>query len=197
MLNSDYQPLCAVRLPFRERQRYMHSFDLAAPKMADGFEDYLEPVLALCMAAAATSGMAHMTVDEKLVAAGASQRRPRPHVDGCFIPKLRSWGHGPGPGWNHYCNDIGTGPIRRMPVIVASSAAGCRAWRGVFDGQPAIDGDLSHIADQLGAGEVLPPNVGYLLSADCVHESMVFDRPTERSFLRIALPVEFAAIPRS
>jgi hypothetical protein len=181
-LHSDYRPLCPVRLPFDWRQRYMHSFDLAAPVMADGFEDYLEPVRALCSAAGATHGTAYMTVDEKLVGVGQSQRRPRPHVDGCFVPALNRWGHG---GWGH--------GIKRMPVIVASSAAGCRAWTGEFEGEPEDDGDLSHIADQLDDGEVLPPNVGYLLSPDCVHESMVFDQPTRRTFLRIALPVEFAA----
>jgi len=188
MLNSDYRPLCPVSLPYAGRQRYMHSFDLAAPVMAEGFEDYLEPVTALCRVAGATQGIAHMTVDEKMVAARMSQRRPRPHVDGCFMPERMSWEH---PGWAHYCNDIGVGPIRRMPIIVAASVAGCRAWRGEFDGQPASDGDLSHISDQLGAGEVLPPNVGYLLTRDCVHESMVFEQPTQRTFLRIALPVEF------
>jgi len=170
----------------------MHSFDLAAPVMADGFEDYLEPVTTLCRAAGAFDGLAHMTVDEKLVGAGMSQRRPKPHVDGCFMPERSRWGHpGPGPGWLHYCNDIGAGPVRRMPIIVAASVAGCRAWRGVFDAAPDVDGDLSHIADQLGEGEVLPASVGYLLSPDCVHESMIFDGPTERTFLRIALPVEF------
>lgn len=92
--------------------------------------------------------------------------------------------------WNHYCNDVGLTAVGRMPVIVAASVSGCRAWRGQFHGRPAADGDLSHIADQLGIGEVLPPNVGYLLSADCVHESMIFDEPTQRTFLRIALPVE-------
>ena len=188
MLNSSYRELCPVVLPYAGRQRYMHSFDLAAPVMAEGFEDYLEPVKALCRAAGAVSGIAHMTVDEKLVAPGMSQRRPRPHVDGCFIPKQSRWGH-PGPGWLHYCNDIGAGPVARMPIIVAASVAGCLAWRGVFDGQPKSDGDLSHIADQLGDGEVLPANVGYLLSPDCVHESMIFDRETQRTFLRIALPV--------
>ncbi len=189
MLNSAYRPLCAVRLPYRGRQRYMHTFDLAAPVMAEGFEDYLEPVVTLCRAAGALNGVAHMTVDEKIVAAGMSQRRPGPHVDGVFIPKAMSWGHEPGGGWNHHCNDIGVGAVRRMPVIVASSAPGCRAWRGLFDGSPASDGDLSHIAGQLGDGEVLPSNVGYLLSADCVHASMVFEKPTQRTFLRIALPV--------
>jgi hypothetical protein len=188
MLNSDYRPLCPVNLPYAGRQKYMHTFDLAAPIMAEGYEDYLAPVTALCRAAGAVTGTAHMTVDEKIVSAGMSQRKPRPHVDGCFMPARMSWAHppGPGPSWAHYCNNV---PVDRMPIIVAASVAGCRAWRGMFDGRPADDGNLSHIADQLGAGEVLPPNVGYLLSPDCVHESMIFDAPTRRTFLRIALPV--------
>ena len=190
MLNSDYRPLCRVDLPFANRQKYMHSFDLAAPSMPPGFEDYLGPVTALCAAAKATQGIAHMTVDEKTISAGMSQRRPKPHVDGCFVPSAGYWGH-PAPGWNHMCNDIRAGAIRRMSVIVAASVPGCRAWRGVFEGQPASDGDLSHISDRLGEGEVVPASVGYLLSPDCVHESMVFDAPTQRSFLRIALPVEY------
>lgn len=192
MLISEYKPLCFVRLPYKGRQRYMHSFDLGSPKMADGFEDYLEPVIALCRAACASRGIAHMTVDEKTVAAGTSQRRPRPHVDGCFMPQQSRWGHPEPGGWLHYCNDIGSGPVRRMPVIVAASVAGCRVWRGTFNGVPASDGDLSHIADQLGEGELLPANVGYLLSPDCVHESMVFDSEARRTFLRIALPVDRA-----
>jgi len=191
MLNSDYRKLCEVSLPFQARQKYMHTFDLAHPIMAEGFEDYLEPVVSLCKAAGAVKGLAHMTVDEKIIAAGMSQRRPKPHVDGCFVPSLRSWSHDGGGGWLHHCNDIGTKEIGRMPVIVVSSVAGCRAWRGVFDGQPKSDGDLSHIADQLGDGAVLPENTGFLLSPDCVHESMIFNQETRRTFLRIALPVDF------
>lgn len=197
MLNSDYRQLCPVRLPYRERQHYMHSFDLADPNMRDGFEDYLEPVVMLCKAAGATHGIAHMTVDEKVVRAGMSQRRPRPHVDGCFIPgkphryikdAIGDWGGGGG-GWLHVCNDIGRGPVQRMAVIVAASAPGCRAWRGTFDGEPTDVGDLTHIAGQLGEGEILPANIGFLLSPDCVHESILMPQDTQRTFLRIALPV--------
>jgi hypothetical protein len=196
MLNSDYRPLGQVELPYAGRQMYMHRFDLKAPVMAEGYEDYLEPVAALCEAAGARQGLAFLTVDEKIVAAGASQRRPGPHVDGCFTgPK---WDHPEeptpnGPGWLHHCNLIPGRGVQRMSVIVAASVPGCRAWRGVFDGEPNSVGDLSHIQDQLGAGEVLPANVGYLLSPDCVHESMIFDRETPRTFLRIALPLEFNA----
>ncbi len=118
MLNSHYRALCPVRLPYAGRQKYMHSFDLSAPMMAEGFEDYLNPVIALCSKANAWKGTAHMTVDEKIILAGMSQRRPKPHVDGCFQPGRMEWGH---PSWAHYCNDIGRGPVRRMPVIVAAS----------------------------------------------------------------------------
>ena len=193
-LSSDYRALCPVSLPFKGRQKYMHSFDLSRPVMAAGYEDYLLPVLRLLAAANAIEGIAHMTVDEKIVEAGMSQRRPRPHVDGRFIPQLGKWGGGGG-GWLHYCNDVGAGTsITRMPVIVAASVPGCRAWRGNFEGRPAEDGDLSHIQDQLGEGEILPADFGYLLSPDCVHESMIFEEKTQRTFLRIALPVEYQGI---
>jgi hypothetical protein len=190
MLNSDYRKLCEVKLPYAGRRKYMHTFDLAAPVMAKGFEDYLEPVKALCAAAGAVKGIAHMTVDEKIVVAGMSQRRPKPHVDGCFMPAIMDWGHGNGGGgWLHGCNNIPLKEFKRMSVIVASNAVGCRAWRGQFDTEPKNDGDLSHLS--LGEGEVIPAHVGYLLNADCVHESMIQAKEVQRSFLRIALPVDF------
>lgn len=165
----------------------MHTFDLSTPVMAVGYEDYLQPVIQLCRAAKAFTGLAHMTVDEKIITAGMSQRRPKPHVDGCFVPAIGKWGHEPGGGWLHGCNNVGT-KLGRMPIIVAASVAGCRAWIGQFDAEPKNDGDLSHL--QLDEGEVLKPGIGYLLSADCVHESMIMDQDVRRTFLRIALPVE-------
>lgn len=199
-LRSNFTVLVPVVLPsYKGRQLRYHTFNLAHPAMPPGYEDYLEPVRALCAAAGATKGVGHLTVDEKVIKAGASQRRPKPHVDGCFrsvgeagTPGMH-WGGG---GWLHYCNDVGATQIGRMPVIVAASVPGCRAWRGIFKGRPAPDGDLSHIADQLGKGEVLPAHVGYLLSPDCVHESMTFDQDTLRTFIRIALPAPGEISPR-
>ena len=191
-LRSNYRQLVTVTLPYFGRQMRYHAFDLAEPRMPVGFLDYLQPVAALCAAAGAVRGEAYLTVDEKIIPAGMSQRRPKPHVDGCFRSETMSWGGGGGGnGWLHYCNDVGASPIGRMAVIVAASVPGCRAWRGVFKGRPAKDGDLSHISDQLGAGFVLPANVGYLLSPDCVHESMTFEQETLRTFIRIALPTSF------
>lgn len=72
-----------------------------------------------------------------------------------------------------------------------------RIWKGdtvwyapsVDQGEPKSDGDLSHL--ELGEGEVLPADVGYLFSPDCVHESMIQPESVQRTFLRIALPTEF------
>jgi hypothetical protein len=55
--------------------------------------------------------------------------------------------------------------------------------------KPAEDGDLSHLP--LDDGEVVPAGMGYLLSPDCVHESMIQPSAIQRTFLRIALPVDF------
>ncbi len=188
VLNSTYADIGTIVLPrWQNRQKYMHTFNPVAPIMAEGYEDYLEPIKALCEAAEALTKHpiheAHMTVDEKIVQPGMSQRRPGAHVDGCFVPALQSWAH-PGPGsWAHYCNNL---PLDRMSIIVAASVPGCIVYDGNFEGQPASDGDLEHIRDQLGDGYLLPANRGYLLSPDCVHESMVFDVPTKRTFLRVA-----------
>lgn len=162
----------------------MHPVAVAHPQMLEGLEDYNEPVRALIKASGRTKGIAYVTVDEKIVMPGMSQRRPGPHVDGCFMPIYKDWSHGP--SWNHGCNNL---PVPRMSVIVAASVAGCKAWVGEFDAEPQNDGDLSHIQDQLGEGVILEPNTGYMLSPDCIHESMIFEEATKRTFLRIALPV--------
>lgn len=198
ILNSTYKQLIPIIFPeYQGRQMRYHTFNLEKPDVPIGFDDYLESVVALCNAADAYQGEAHLTIDEKIIEAGMSQRRPKPHVDGCFRTdrvvdgiKVPAWGGGG--GWLHYCNDVGASKIGRMAVIVGASVKGCKVWKGIFSGRPAPDGDLSHISDQLGEGEILQENVGYLLSPDCVHESMTFDQRMMRQFIRIALPVTFA-----
>lgn len=178
-LDSFYFPLAAVQLPWRGRQLHMHPINTHLPELPGEFADYLEIVRGLCRAGGYFCGQAWVTVDEKVVAAGCTQRRPRPHVDGHWT------GYGfkgdPRPGFKH------SGRFPRMPIIVAASVPGCRAWRGRFRGDPRADGDLAHIAEQLGEGEILPANTGYLLTADCVHESLVMPRTARRTFLRITL----------
>jgi hypothetical protein len=182
-LHSDYRELRAITFPaFQGRQKYMHTFDTRDPHMPSGFEDYLRPVMELVESAQIRSGEVHVTIDEKIVKTGMSQRRPGPHVDGCFTGA--AWSHTSG-GWNHYCNNIPV--LKRMAIIVAASASGCRVWRGTFTGDPQNDGDCSHFVT--GESEVLSANKGFLLTPDCIHESMPFEQDTERQFLRIAFAV--------
>ena len=183
MLRSSAAPLCPVVLPFMGRQKYMHGFDVANPTMPEGFEDYLAVVESLLSSAGITSGEAFMTVDEKALKAGETQRKPGPHVDGKFNRAALKWGGGG--GWNHSCNIL---PVARTPVIVASSFQACRAWLGDFDATPNEHGGLEHIQDQLGSGVMLDANMGYYLSPDCIHESLPMPHDVERTFLRIALP---------
>lgn len=162
----------------------MHELSLSCPSVPEGFEDYLETVNSLVESSGVREGVAYLTIDEKLLQPGQTQRKPGPHIDGCFLPSKNRWGGGGGGGgWNHSCNIIPD----RMPVIVASNYPLCKAWEGIFDGQPSEDGDMSHV--ELGHGIVLPQNQGFLLSPDCVHESLPAGELVNRSFVRLAMPV--------
>jgi hypothetical protein len=132
ILNSSYRELAPVRFPdYQGRQMRYHTFDLGSPYMPPDYEDYLDLVLTLCEAAGATKGEAHLTVDEKVIIAGMSQRRPKPHVDGTFHAgdgiKVPAWGGGGGGGgWLHYCNDVGASKIGRMAVVVGRGRGSLR-----------------------------------------------------------------------
>ena len=176
-LTSSYSHLGEIELPkFQNRQMRMHQFNPHNPVMPDGFEDYHNTVASLCQRAGTQSHEAHMTVDEKVIQAGMSQRQPGAHVDGCYIPDKQRWGH---------YNTDGR-PLQRMSIIVASSVPGCIVYEGEFNGSPKEEGDLEHIRDQFNDGILLPANRGFLLTPDCVHESKTFQEPTQRTFLRLA-----------
>ena len=188
-LSSYFRDLGKVPLPCTSngRQVYMQEIDASDPKLPDSLSDYLDFVKTTLKAVGVTAGKVFMTVDEKVVPAGGSQRRPKPHVDGCFYPDIGRWGHGGGGGWNHFCNGV---PVDRMPVIVASSTGGTALWEGEFDVEPKNDGDLSHVSKELNdpCAEAAPDHA-YALSPDCIHESPVMEEVTARTFVRLALPV--------
>ena len=79
VLRTTYADIGHIILPaWKGRQKYMHTFNPVTPVMAEGYEDYLEPVKALCQAAEALTNNpiheAHMTVDEKVVQPGMSHQ---------------------------------------------------------------------------------------------------------------------------
>lgn len=184
----------AILPPYMGRRLKYHTAPADTFVMPVGYEDYTTLIQRILAQAGNVKGMVTATVDESYVEAGMSQRRPGPHVDGCFIPEKQKWGNdSPGGGWNHFCNHLRAEKVQRMPVIVVSSVPGCMVWEGKFNGEPKNDGDLSHIQEQLNKApnQVLGPNWAYLLSPDCIHESMRFKVGVQRTFLRLALPVDY------
>lgn len=188
-LLSSALPLCSITLPYKGRQLYMAPIDIYKPEMPDGYEDYLDIFKTVTEMACAFDGEAFLTVDEKHLAPGDTQRRPGPHIDGNYNAAMGlDWGGGGG-GWNHSCNIIPD----RMAVIVASSQPLCKFWEGTFSGVPKSDGDCSHIItpkdDEFA--KIVPKDEAYLLSKDCIHESLPAPETMSRSFMRIALPVKY------
>jgi hypothetical protein len=164
---------------YAARQHYMATTIGKEVNLPSHISVYNKIVQNLC-AALKYSGIIHVTIDEKVVHKGQTQRKPELHVDGRFTGM--DWSH-PSPGWNHVCNEL---PIPRMSVAVASSLARCKVYNGTFEGTPSIQGDLSHIRNQVGDGYLVPANEWHLLSPDCVHESLPFEEEAERSFIRVA-----------
>ena len=188
ILQSSYEDLGEVEMPaWQGRESSMYRFDPSAPVMEAGFEDYVDVVSTLVRAAGVQGREAYLTVDEKMVAPQMSQRRPGAHVDG----RVSGRGADVASLWTGArATSFDDTPLERMAVIVTASVAGCIVYPGVFEGKPKDDGDLEHIRDQFGAGQLLPANRGFLLSPDCVHESRVFRERTKRSFLRITCELQ-------
>lgn len=172
------------------RQHYMATTRGDAVHLPAHISVYESRVFELCNALN-YRGVIHVTVDEKRLEVGQTQRKPELHVDGRFMKNLTKynseggWGNG---GWNHTCNEIPA----RMSVAVASSVARCKVYNGDFEGTPSEQGNLSHIRDQVGEGLLVPKNEWHLLSPDCVHESLPADKICDRSFIRVAFEDELS-----
>lgn len=159
------------------RQHYMATTSGENVSLPEHISCYDRAVQRLCDALS-YKGIIHVTIDEKELQVGQTQRKPELHVDGRF--NGQAWGH---TGWNHYCNEV---PIPRMSVAVASTVARCKVYHGDFVGTPGPQGDLSHIRDQVGEGILVPANEWHVLSPDCVHESLPMEQKCRRSFIRVA-----------
>jgi hypothetical protein len=115
-------------------------------------------------------GTAYLTVDEAVVRAGETHRRPGMHVDG-----VGAWGGGGG-GW------------ARNGMLVASSRLGCRGWHQDFSGAPGDNGDCSHLADQCAAETLFQPGRVYWCSPLAVHESLPQQENGPRTLVRLSMP---------
>ena len=180
ILNSSSRYIKAAVLPnFNSLQHYMAKTNSNKVVLPNNIKHY-EPIVQDLCSTLNYDGIIHVTVDEKLVKKGKTQRKPELHVDGRFSGM--DWSH-PYPGWNHVCNEL---PIPRMSVAVISNLARCKVYHGKFEATPSEQGDLSHIRHLVGDGKLVPANEWHLLTPDCVHESLPFEVDAERIFVRVA-----------
>jgi hypothetical protein len=120
-------------------------------------------------------GVGYLTIDEALIPAGESHRRPGLHVDG-----VGAWGGG--------------GKYGANGMILASDRFGCQGWNQSFDGEPGPEGDCSHLADQCRNGSELvrmSPDRMYWCSPLAVHESVPQSwspLPVKRALVRLSMP---------
>lgn len=122
-----------------------------------------------------TGRVGYITVDEKVLQAGETMRRPGKHVDGVYRGADGGWGGGGG-SWGS------------KGLLTVSSAPGCRVWNQEFQGQPGSEGECDHLADQCGEGELLEADEVYWMHGLCVHESLPMDEAMPRQFARLSLP---------
>lgn len=150
----------------------------------------------------------YLTVDQKVVAANKTHRRPGLHVDGYphteadrrlqgYITRGAggiwagyahggSWGGGGGLGGGNkdlYWWD-GTG------LLTVSNVEGCKAWNQSFKGEPKFEGDCEHLREECKEenATLLKANTLYWMSPSCVHESIPMQVDTIRTFVRVSLP---------
>src|SRR5690348_5298778 len=160
MIQSKVKALGPFTLPaFAGDQLYMHPIEVGSRwRLPESLERWTSTVAAMLALAPSIVGRAFVTIDQREVKQGRSQRRPGPHVDGNFI---FDWGGGGGwlTGENgrvlepadhrlQYCSPRGG-------MLIASNFQACRAWRGRFDGEPDQGGNCEHMIEQIARAEAV------------------------------------------
>lgn len=117
----------------------------------------------------------YLTIDEQNLEAGQTLRRGGLHVDGYYHGKCGSWGGGG--GWG----SVGNG------MLTVSSTAHCRAFLGMFDGEPGPEGECGHLHLD-SQGEIFEPSRIYWVDGACIHESLPVKERIKRQFVRLSMP---------
>jgi len=194
MFNSPIREEGSIQLPAFTDTRVMMLPVLLSDldSLPDDLSHWREAYDALCKVAPCKTGVAYLTIDEKIVADGRTHRRAGLHVDG-IGPKLSAGSWGGGGSWGGTTNPGswggggGWGSVESGMISIASHV-GCRAWNQDFVGFPGDEGDCEHLRPQLKEPIELKANVAYWMGGLCVHESIPQYKPVSRQFVRLSMP---------
>lgn len=136
-------------------------------------------------------GPIYLMIDQGMVRAGSSQRRPGVHIDGYWIPSIQAhggrhmtgvWDNGSGGRWKT-CNFS-----HPEAIILASSVTAARAFAGEFDGAPSEGGDCAHINTTGLRETVLKSGFAYAGNVTMLHESLPVTADCLRTVVRLNVP---------
>ena len=183
-----------ISLPeYRGDRVYMHAFDIANPSMPEGYERWNPTLREIAACSPKKTGIAYVTIDEKIVRKGESHRRGGPHTDGNYL-----FGWGGGGGWltgedgrflpreqhrEQYCSEKGG-------MLIVSSYKACKGWNGEFDGEPNQGGDCSHLDLSEMESFDMERNTLYCGNSTFIHESLPLEEDVERQLVWITLPAD-------
>jgi hypothetical protein len=198
MIISKIRQTAALIVPALNMEKSMIPFCLKTLKgLSDEFKALVEPMVAPLQV---REGMAFLTVHGRNIQKDDTLRRPGAHIDGNYMnyepgQPFKSFGSGGGNGWK-----LGqTGPYieeqehldsyenEKGGIIMVSNFQSCKAYAGEFEGSPGRGGDCTHI--KLNEGFHLEPNKVYYGNNRMVHESLPVSEDTQRTLIRITLPI--------
>lgn len=149
----------------------------------------------------------YLTIQESIVPMGLSQRRPGLHIE---TPGLVMTSDGK---YHSHMNMWGCGLLRVHPehdeqpdrprveggIYMASNVAdSCQVWNAVITDPGLVTmqhGDLEHMREVLGVGEMMERNLMYWLTDRTPHESLPLQNETHRQFFRLVTSALSAWFP--
>lgn len=178
--SSEIRNLGKLDLPgFTGTRVMMMPFLLEEPEhtLPDMLASWRPALAALSKMSPAQKGVAYLTIDEALVKAGETHRRPGLHVDGVGPDGgVAGWAAAP---WSS-----------ERGMLLIASHVGCRGWQQDFLGAPLQNGDCAHLVSQCReeAEIVMQPGQVYWCGPLTVHESIPAKEPVKRQFVRLSMP---------
>lgn len=189
MLQSIVKPLGAVQFPaFTAERVYMREFRKSSGLPAD--LSHWQPTVDAMLDGVDTDGPIYLMIDQGVVRAGTTQRRPGLHVDGYWVASKQRHGGGGGHcgswdsngGWKN-CNFSAP-----EALILASNVTASRALVGQYEGLIGDGGDCSRV-DTRGLSEIiLQGGIAYAGNVTMLHESLPVATDCQRALVRLSVP---------
>lgn len=141
--------------------------------LPDYLQDYAH--MLSCSVPVIDRGVGYLTIDEALVPAGTTHRRPGLHVDG---GSYGGWGGGGG-GW------AGTGGM-----YLAASVTASMGWVGDFQAVIGPDGEVDQLDLQTHRLDpiALVKGTVYHCNSHFLHQALPLAQTVQRQFVRVSTP---------